>query len=271
MARILNIGGSPVTDRGISKLAEYVEANLQDFTLVIGCKPFVYDVDAVLIGKGNVYAIECKDWKGKITGGTYGWWQKDGQVIENPLQQARTNAAALGKWLRKNVIAGQNKFWIKGLLVFTHEESQLSLTLNKDSNTGVAVTNITNLKELIYNGKKLMPPEIEIKLIEWFNNYKAVYKSPTQLNRKNKKDYMTKMVLYISVGISLLFALLDRSGIGFIVFIFISFFAFVIRPLHKKYNKVESFEIKYIKDHDDTVTNPSYSSLSHNIFHNNEK
>ena len=88
-------------------------------------------MDAVLIGNGNIYAIECKDWKGRITGGSYGWWQKDGQVIDNPLQQTRNNAAALGKWLRGKILKNNGRLWVKSLLVFTHEEGELNLNLDK--------------------------------------------------------------------------------------------------------------------------------------------
>jgi hypothetical protein len=235
MAQILNISGSPVTDRGISKLAEYVDRNLPEFTLIIGCKPFVYDVDAVLIGKGNIYAIECKDWKGKITGGTYGWWQKDGQVIENPLQQARNNAAALGKWLRGK-IPGDNKIWVKSILVFTHEEGELQLNLDKDSNSSVAVCQLNILKENVQKQKSSIDSETINSTVQWFCSL---------MNKNNDKSDLGKEVfiaIVISAIVLIIFGLYSLFYIG----LFNAFYFFLVRPsvtrnkFNKKYNNLNA-------------------------------
>jgi hypothetical protein len=170
MANILNISGTEIKDNGIRKLAGYVESNLpDDFTLVIGCKPSIYDVDAVLIGMGNIYAIECKDWKGNIKGGTYGWWQKDGQMIENPLQQARNNTVALGKWLRDKIGNTKGKIWVESLLVFTHEEGELHLNFDKASNSGTSTVLLNDLKEWIYNQRNTLNNNITDKAVQLFN------------------------------------------------------------------------------------------------------
>jgi len=169
MAKILNISGTEIKDNGIRKLAGYVESNLpDDFTLVIGCKPSIYDVDAVLIGMGNIYAIECKDWKGNIKGSTYGWWQKDGQVIENPLQQARNNAVALGKWLRDNIRTTRNGIWVKGLVVFTHGDIGINLNIDDTSNASVSLMHLHGIKDHIDNQEGTMKKDIENIVLSFF-------------------------------------------------------------------------------------------------------
>lgn len=172
MAKILNISGTEITDRGIQKLVSYVESNLpDDYTLVIGCKPSVYDVDAVLIGNGNIFAIECKNWKGKIVGESYGWWQKDGEMIDNPLQQTRNNAVALAKWLRGNMQNLQGKLWVKGLLLFTHDESQLDLNLDKTSNVSVSILHLNELYEFISKQNNSLDIQIADIVGSWFNKF----------------------------------------------------------------------------------------------------
>jgi hypothetical protein len=171
MARILNISGAEIKDRGIQKLADYVEANLpDDFTLVIGCKPSIYDVDAVLIGKGNIFAIECKDWKGNIKGGSYGWWQKNSQVIDNPLHQARNNAAALGKWLRDKI--NRKNVWVQGLVVFTHEEAELNIDIDKKSNSAISILNINTLKGWIAKRSNNKNFVMGKEVVMLFRNYR---------------------------------------------------------------------------------------------------
>lgn len=102
MAKILNIQGTEIDDLAVAKLAAEIKTALpDDYTLVIGAKPFVYDIDGVLIGNGNIFAVECKDWRGEIKASSYGTWRQDGEGRKNPMHQARTNAAALAEWLRK--------------------------------------------------------------------------------------------------------------------------------------------------------------------------
>ncbi len=172
MAKILNISGTDISDRGIQKLVSYVESNLpDDYTLVIGCKPYVYDVDAVLIGNGNIFAIECKNWKGNIVGESYGWWKKDGDMIENPLQQTRNNTVALGKWLRSKIQNAKGKLWVKGLLLFTHDESQLDLNLDKTSNVSVSILHLNEFYKLISKQKNSLDIEATNIVVSWFKQF----------------------------------------------------------------------------------------------------
>jgi hypothetical protein len=263
MSRIVNISGSPVTDRGILKLAEYTEANLPEYTLIVGCKPFIYDVDAVLIGNGNIYAIECKDWKGKITGGTYGWWQKDGQVIENPLQQTRNNAAALGKWLRKK-IPGEKNIWVKGLLLFTHEEGELHLTLDKASYSGVCITQVDKLKEYISKQRASLTNETINEVVNWTNNLHM-----NGENMSNANDNI-KIAIYIAIGIAFLISLMDQSGITFAVFSVFAVLIFLIQLIRKKFLKDE-IVVSHKKnqaelDGDMYYYDASFSRLGGNIY-----
>lgn len=240
MARILNISGAEIKDRGIRKLAEYVEANLPDeFTLIIGCKPSIYDVDAVLIGRGNIYAIECKDWKGNIKGGTYGWWQKDGQVIENPLQQARTNAVALGKWLRK-ISLDKTNAWAKGLLVFTHENAELSLNIEKESLKGVSTLLLSELAGWIEK-RKSSDSKATDSIIDFF--YKSVnnsgicshYINNNYNNSVPRPSVSIYTELLISIFLSIIIFLIFGKQSLFYIGLFAGFYFFIIKPLQKKY------------------------------------
>ncbi len=78
MGRIVNISGTEIKDHGIQVLTDYVKKNLSDeYTLIMGCKPYTSDVDAVLIGRGSsIFAIEAEDWKGNIRARSYGLWEK---------------------------------------------------------------------------------------------------------------------------------------------------------------------------------------------------
>jgi hypothetical protein len=206
MAKILNISGTEIKDRGIQKLADYVEDHLTDeFTLVIGCKPSIYDVDAVLIGGGNIYAIECKDWKGTISGGSYGWWQKDGQVIENPLQQARNNAAALGKWLRGKFKNIKGSVWVKGLIVFTHDDIQATLDIDENSLSDIIIIPLDMLTKHVLHEKASVGDNIGINVVNYFSTIgKSSMNTP----------FMKKRVLIIVTAISVATAFI--SGYLFI-------------------------------------------------------
>jgi len=283
MAKILNISGAEIKDRGIQKLAEYVEANLPDeFTLVIGCKPSIYDVDAVLIGRGNIYAIECKDWKGNIKGGTYGWWQKDRQVIENPLQQARTNAVALGRWMRKNIKAANKSIWVKSLLVFTHEDSQLNLTFDKKSNTSVSIVNLGGLKKWIEKQKILSDPKFISMINDWFNNIKgdAISESRYYINAdlQNKISFELKAI-YATFSILSIIAifLYGLEAIFYIAIIIIFFFLFIrpsIKRLQKKTDSYRSLEQSHVSNdayESDISRDPAYTNVTVNIWHREQE
>lgn len=249
MSRIINISGSPVTDRGIIKLAEYVEANLKGYTLIIGCKPSIYDVDAVLIGNGNIFSVECKDWKGRITGGSYGWWQKDGQVIDNPLQQTRNNAAALGKWLRGK-IPGMKKLWVKSILLFTHEEGELNLNLDKTSNSAVSIVRLDFLMDWIYKQKESLNTDLSDSVIRLFN----------QLSREEKvaglsfieKALFAEILLILAASIYFGFRYIkDPNGVFLpllflcmvIAIVLVIAAGFIFKSIHVKH-QINSVDIK---------------------------
>jgi len=252
MAKILNISGAEIQDSGIRKLADYVAANLSDdFTIVIGCKPSIYDVDAVLIGGGNIYAIECKDWKGNTKGATYGWWQKDGQVIENPLQQARNNAVALGKWLRDKI--KRKGLWVQGLVVFTHEEAELNIDIDKNSNSAISVLNINTLKDWIakrsISNNFVMGKEV-VMLFRSYGEREVQVPDNTML-------YVTS-VLSAMVFIIVLFGLSNKLG-------FIALFTTLLGlpllwnfykenvPKITKYRISEKYKYSYFDDYDETT------------------
>lgn len=159
MGRIVNISGTEIKDHGIQVLAHYIRKNLpDDYTLVLGCKPYTFDVDGVLIGKGSIFAIEVKDWKGNIRVRSYGLWEKDRKPIENPLAQARNNTVALAKWLRSRigqdrlskVLGSPRKLWVRSLLVFTNPKCSIDATgLDRTSNTGVSIMSLDRVKDFV--------------------------------------------------------------------------------------------------------------------------
>jgi hypothetical protein len=210
MGKIINIIGSRINDRGILKLAEYVKANLPDFTLVIGCKPGIYDVDAILIGRGNIYAIECKNWKGDISGGSYGKWIKDEKEFSNPLHQSRNNAAALSGWLKIN-IAVKGKTWVDSLVVFTHDDCSLTLEFDGSSNTSVSVLLLDELKEWIKARKASVSSMIENEILNYFNSLNGeeviIDRGTHEINREFDLADVGKIVVVIGLVIFILIAL----------------------------------------------------------------
>lgn len=272
MARILNISGTRTTDRGILKLAQYVEHNLTDeYTLIIGCKPSIYDVDAILIGKGNIISIECKDWKGKITGESYGWWKKDWQTIDNPLQQARTSAAALGRWLRKKLFNNGEKLWVKSLVVFTHEEGELHFQSDNDSNTGVYVLRLGDIKDWISRQKETVNSEVIYKVSDYLNSIKGVENSVSLRPVKEKVFILFIFSLFTAGFIISLFTL----GFGFLGILFMAFFIAIIviniLPTNKyginsSYNHLSSYRKRDIGLRDNVYYDPSFDHLGGNIY-----
>ena len=262
MEKILNISGTEIKDSGIRKLAEYVKANLPDSTLIIGCKPSIYDVDAILIHNNNIFAIECKDWKGTITGGSYGWWQKDGQVIENPLQQARNNTVALGKWLRTKFKNVKGSIWVKGILLFTHEEGQVTLEIDETSNTGVEILDLSELKEYISRIPVNKNNEIGKNVIGFFSYY---IKESSRKNIKLVKylNYACVGLLFIAVGgiISLIKGHESAMAVLFgciILAVILSFFSAAAGNASEEENIEKEFFEYY-----DTVRESSYDPINY--------
>jgi hypothetical protein len=288
MANILNISGTEIKDRGIQKLADYVEAHLPDeFTLVIGCKPFVYDVDAVLIGGGNIYAIECKDWKGTIKGSSYGWWQKDGQVIENPLQQARNNAAALGRWLREKLKDINGSVWVKGLLVFTHDECTINLKLDSGSNTGLHILHISALKDWIntIKGNK-MSANMNDMII---NSLKSYIDHSEKMEDHSTSIEIASVISIFIIGIIIVIALFNINkfaGLASLIIFLLSLplfkkmidaDKFKVSPKSNEIRKdfddsqlVRNFEINQFNLDEDIYYDPSMKALNCNVFHKDE-
>jgi hypothetical protein len=174
MAKIVNISGSEITDTGIQRLVDYCRNTLTgNYTLIIGCLPYNSDIDAILIGNGNIYAVECKHWKGEIEGSTYGYWTKDGETISNPLHQTRNNTVALARWLREKT--GLNgSLWVRGLLVFTHDHCHTYITRDNGSNNGVEVVLLGDLKGYLERQEKTVKEEVANKVVGVFEGMKNI-------------------------------------------------------------------------------------------------
>jgi len=174
MTKIVNISGAEITDTGIQRLVEYCRDTLTDnYTLIIGCLPYNSDIDAILIGNGNIYAVECKHWKGEIEGSTYGHWTKDGESISNPLHQTRNNTVALARWLREKT--GLNgSLWVRGLLVFTHDHCQVHITRDNGSNNGVEVILLSDLKGYLERQERTVREEVVSKVVGVFEGMKNI-------------------------------------------------------------------------------------------------
>jgi len=174
VAKIIDISGTNVTDRGIARLIDYCRGNLSDdYTLIIGCLPYTSDVDGILIGRGNIYAIECKDWKGEIEGSTYGYWTKDREIIRNPLHQTRNNTVALAKWLREKTGLNGN-LWVRGLLVFTHDHCHVHITRDNGSNNGVEVILLGDLKGYLERQERAVKEEVVSRVVGVFEGMRNI-------------------------------------------------------------------------------------------------
>jgi hypothetical protein len=218
MGRIVNISGTEIKDHGIQVLADYVKKNLpDDYTLVLGCKPYASDVDGVLIGKGSIFAIEVKNWKGKIKARSYGLWEKDGTPIENPLTQARNNAVALAKWLRNRIgedrlsqgLGSPRKLWVRSLLVFTNSKCSIERSrLDRTSNTGVNIISLNRVKDFVMQQEGdehvgQMPQEA-------FNSLGVDVRS--LIRKENRRGSIVALVV-ASIGICLCISYLIWSAI----------------------------------------------------------
>jgi hypothetical protein len=200
MGRIVNIGGTEIKDHGIQVLVDHVKKNFPDeYTLVLGCKPYTSDVDGVLIGRGSIFAIEVKDWKGKIKARSYGLWERDGKPVENPLSQARNNAVSLAKWLRirigqdrlSEVLGSHGKLWVRGLLVFTNPKCSIDGTgLDRTSNTGVNILSLERIKDFVMQHQGNEPVEQMVR--EAFEDLGADARDLARI--KNRKGSFAALV-----------------------------------------------------------------------------
>ncbi len=231
MGKVINISGSRINDWGILKLAEYVRANLPEFTLVIGCKPGIYDVDAILAGGGKIYAIECKNWKGDISGGSYGKWIKDGREFSNPLHQSRNSAAALSGWLKMNV-AGKGKTWVDSLVVFTHNDCSLTLDIDETSNTSVSVLLLDELREWVTARKASFSSPTENRILNYFNRLNGEEVINIERGYITNRDIDTadigKIAVIIGFVMSIFIALSNQSGISLAFAVIMGFIFFIV-------------------------------------------
>ena len=223
MGRIVNISGTEIKDHGIQVLADYINKNLSDdFTLILGCKPYTSDVDGVLIGKGSIFAIEVKDSKGNIRARSYGLWEKDGTPIENPLTQARNNAVALAKWLRNRIgedrlsqgLGSPRKLWVRSLLVFTNPKCSIERSrLDRTSNTGVNIISLNRVKDFVMQQEG--DEQVGQMPQEAFNSLGVDVRS--LIRKENRRGSIVALVV-ASIGICLCISYLissaryDRSG-----------------------------------------------------------
>lgn len=246
MGRIVNISGTKIKDHGIRVLTDYVKKNLPDeYTLVLGCKPYTSDVDAVLIGRGStIFAIEAKDWKGNIRARSYGLWEKDGTLIENPLSQARNNAVALAKWLRNRIgqdrlseaLGSPGKLWVTSLLVFTNPKCSIDDTgLDRTSNTGVKIMGLDNLKDFALQQEG--DERIGQMVRQAFDSLNADARS--MIRKENRKGSIAALIVAI-IGICLCISYLiwstkyDKSGcyipLGVCIIIMIASINGIVNP-----------------------------------------
>jgi len=207
VAKIIDISGTNVTDRGIARLIDYCRGNLSDdYTLIIGCLPYTSDVDGILIGRGNIYAIECKDWKGEIEGSTYGYWTKDREIIRNPLHQTRNNTVALAKWLREKT--GLNgSLWVKGLLVFTHDKCALKFSKDVDSNSTINVIKIKELKDHLY---LYSIPTSKSDVIEKVTQYFNEMERSIKMSNESYTD-LINVIMVLTTLLTVVLAFLNKS------------------------------------------------------------
>src|SRR5947207_2379411 len=59
----------------------------------------VLEIDAVVIGRDGIWALETKDWSGKITGDALHWQLDDGSIRDSPPASIERKAKALHSYL----------------------------------------------------------------------------------------------------------------------------------------------------------------------------
>jgi hypothetical protein len=79
------------------------------------------DIDFVVTGPSGVYAIDAKNYRGRITV-QRGSLLRDGQPINHLVSQVLTEATSLGAFLGR---VGKSRPYVTAVLAFTHPESSL--------------------------------------------------------------------------------------------------------------------------------------------------
>jgi hypothetical protein len=88
------------------------------------------DIDHIILGPNGLFAVETKNWSGKVTcqGDN---WQRDKNHKNtnnaNPSKQAKRNASRI-KNLIESAPFGAGNVWVEGIVVFTNRNINLNVT-----------------------------------------------------------------------------------------------------------------------------------------------
>lgn len=121
----LRKAGEPVND-GERRVLQALRDGLSKQWVVISnlhlrlSAGMVLEIDAVVIGRDGLWALEFKDWQGKIIGDDLHWRLADGSLRESPLSSIELKAKKLHSFL--DAYPNVSKV---GLVVIANDEAQL--------------------------------------------------------------------------------------------------------------------------------------------------
>jgi hypothetical protein len=84
------------------------------------------DIDHIILGPNGVFAVETKNWSGRITCNGDDW-QRQGRrhVSGSPSRQAKNNAAKIKRTLDASATLRPLNIWVEAILVFTNSHTDL--------------------------------------------------------------------------------------------------------------------------------------------------
>ena len=90
----------------------------------------VFEFDVIVVGDGIIYSLEVKHFSGKITAYDDKWRLGSGNIIPNPINQARYKAKILAQKLRDYSPALRETF-VEPLVVLVGNNTEIALGENR--------------------------------------------------------------------------------------------------------------------------------------------
>jgi hypothetical protein len=85
------------------------------------------DIDHVVLAPNGLFALETKNWSGKITCRGDEWQRERGKPNSaSPSRQAKRNAAKIRGMVESSSV-GHSSVWVEGVVVFTNRHANLNL------------------------------------------------------------------------------------------------------------------------------------------------
>ena len=150
--------------KGEKRVRQFLESRLNDSYYLINDVEYVNDrgskenIDHIVLGPNGIFAIETKDYRGKITC-KRGYWAVPFPFGRSPSSQAKGNAYWVKQAIDASRVLGNLKVWVDPIVVFSNPDVELE-TVDSD----VEVVKLENLADSItsFNRYSFSPDQLKL-------------------------------------------------------------------------------------------------------------